>query len=148
MKSTSSDPPSDKRSDDEEDIEEEKVNYTNRCAKWWIIPVFNSSCVTRVGPFQEVALVKAPSRRNRADRVVEKEDGEDEDEEHEQEEVSSSGERELLEKEGKREIKEESWDIKDTKEPKEKKETKPLEVVHKQEESMEKVKYKLYFITV
>ncbi|XP_037340666.2 chromodomain-helicase-DNA-binding protein 1 [Pungitius pungitius] len=115
MKSTSSDPPSDKRSDDddEEEIEEEK----------------------------EVAPVQAPSRRNRADRVVEK-DEEDEDEDPEQEEVSSSGERDLLEKEVKREKKEESWDLKDTKELKEKKETKPLEVIHKQEESMEKIEIK------
>ncbi|GLD74032.1 chromodomain-helicase-DNA-binding protein 1, partial [Lates japonicus] len=92
----------------------------------------------------EVALVKPPSRRSRADRVVlkeeEDEDDDDEEEEPEQEEVSSSGEREVKEKEIKKEgkKKEESWDMKETKEPKEKKETKPLEPVHKQEESTDK----------
>uniref|UniRef100_A0A4W6DS08 Chromodomain helicase DNA binding protein 1 n=1 Tax=Lates calcarifer TaxID=8187 RepID=A0A4W6DS08_LATCA len=86
-----------------------------------------------------------PSRRSRADRVVLKEeededDDDEEEEEPEQEEVSSSGEREVKEKEIKKEgkKKEESWDMKETKEPKEKKETKPLEPVHKQEESMDK----------
>uniref|UniRef100_A0A4W6DSB4 Chromodomain helicase DNA binding protein 1 n=1 Tax=Lates calcarifer TaxID=8187 RepID=A0A4W6DSB4_LATCA len=80
-----------------------------------------------------------------SDRVVLKEeededDDDEEEEEPEQEEVSSSGEREVKEKEIKKEgkKKEESWDMKETKEPKEKKETKPLEPVHKQEESMDK----------
>lgn len=97
--------------------------------------------------FQEVAPAKAPSRRSRADRVVLVEEEEEED--AEQEEVSSSGEREVKEKEIKKECKkekkEESWDIKETKEPKEKKESKPLEAVHKQEEIMEKVKKVIYF---
>ncbi|XP_010786108.1 chromodomain-helicase-DNA-binding protein 1-like [Notothenia coriiceps] len=110
LKSTSSDPPSDKRSDDEDEIEEEK----------------------------EVTPVKAQSRRGRADRVVpkededEEEDEEDEDEEPEQEEVSSSGEMEIK-KESKKEKKDDSWDFKETKEPKEKKETKPLEAVYKED---------------
>ncbi|XP_035523692.1 chromodomain-helicase-DNA-binding protein 1-like [Morone saxatilis] len=124
IKSASSDPSSDKRSDDDDEIEEEKP----------------------------VAPVKALSRRGRADRVVaakeeeddddDDDDNDDDDDEPEQEEVSSSGEREVkgkeIKKEGKKEKKEESWDVKEPKEPKEKKDTKPLEAVHKQEESMEK----------
>ncbi|KAM9841440.1 chromodomain-helicase-DNA-binding protein 1 [Aulostomus maculatus] len=120
IKSASSDPPSDKRSEDEDDIEEEK----------------------------EVVPTKTPSRRGRADRVVvkgerddEEEDEEEEEEEAEQGELSSSGEKEVKEKETKKECKkekEESWDFKDAKEPKEKKETKPSEAAHKAEEVPEK----------
>ncbi|XP_061836669.1 chromodomain-helicase-DNA-binding protein 1 [Nerophis lumbriciformis] len=121
IKSASSDPPSDKRSDDEDEIEEEK--------------------------FQEVAPVKAPSRRSRPDRITVKEDNEaheedddeddeeeedEEEEEAQQEEGSSSGEREVL-KETKECKKEESWDGKDTKELKEN----PLEAVIKQEDAVE-----------
>uniref|UniRef100_A0A8D3A2Q8 DNA helicase n=1 Tax=Scophthalmus maximus TaxID=52904 RepID=A0A8D3A2Q8_SCOMX len=97
IKSPSSDPPSDKRSDDEEDVQEKKVYLDPRVC----------SCYKP-----------------------------------EQEEVSSSGEREVKEKEmkkdGKKEKKEESYDIKETKEPREKKETKALETVTKQEESSDK----------
>uniref|UniRef100_A0A7N8XES7 Chromodomain helicase DNA binding protein 1 n=1 Tax=Mastacembelus armatus TaxID=205130 RepID=A0A7N8XES7_9TELE len=76
----------------------------------------------------------------------EEEEEEEDDEDPDQEEVSSSGEREIKEKEikkeGKKEKKEESWDNKETKEPKEKKETKTSEAVHKQEESKEKTDLK------
>lgn len=89
-----------------------------------------------------VAPLKALSRRGRVDRAVVLEEDNEEDDEPEEEEVSSSGETEIkgkeIKKEGKKE-KEESWDFKETKEAKEKKETKPLEVVNKQEEIMEKV---------
>ncbi|KAF3702432.1 Chromodomain-helicase-DNA-binding protein 1 [Channa argus] len=114
IKSPSSEPLSDKRSDDEDEIEEEK----------------------------EKVPVKPPNRRGRVERVVEEEDDDDDDDEDddepEQEEGSSSGETEVKEKEGNKEKREDIWDMKDTKESKEKKETKPLEVVNKQEESMEK----------
>lgn len=116
MKSPSSDPPSDRRSDDDDDADEEK----------------------------EATPVKAPSRRSRAERVVVKEEEEDEDEDEEdddQEDGSSSGEREVkdkeIKKECKKEKKEESWDMKESKDLKEKKETKPQET-HKQEEATEK----------
>ncbi|XP_023253615.1 chromodomain-helicase-DNA-binding protein 1 [Seriola lalandi dorsalis] len=120
MKSPSSDAPSDKRSDDEDALNEEK----------------------------EMAPTKPPSRRGRPDRVLVKEEEDEEEEdgdeeaEPEQDEGSSSGEREVKEKEikkeGKKEKKEDIWDMKESKEPKEKKETKPLEAVHKQEENMDK----------
>ncbi|KAG7221215.1 hypothetical protein INR49_017432, partial [Caranx melampygus] len=127
MKSPSSDAPSDKRSDDEDTVNEEK----------------------------ETAPVKPPSRRARPERVVmkeeedeeeeEEEDG-DEDVEPEQDEGSSSGEREVKEKEikkeSKKEKKEDPWEMKESKEPKEKKETKPVEALHKQEENSEKSEVK------
>ncbi|XP_042079470.1 chromodomain-helicase-DNA-binding protein 1 [Haplochromis burtoni] len=120
VKSPSSDLPSDKRSDDEDEMEADK----------------------------DLAPMKLPNRRSRADRLVVKEEDDEEDDEEEnydeecEQEASSSGEQEVKEREIKKEIKkekkEESFEIKDTKELKEKKETKPLEVVHKQEESKEK----------
>uniref|UniRef100_A0A669F6A2 Chromodomain helicase DNA binding protein 1 n=1 Tax=Oreochromis niloticus TaxID=8128 RepID=A0A669F6A2_ORENI len=86
---------------------------------------------------------------NVTDRLVVKEEEDEEDDEEEnydeecEQDASSSEEQEVKEREIKKEIKkekkEESFEIKDTKELKEKKETKPLEVVHKQEESKEKV---------
>ncbi|XP_049594392.1 chromodomain-helicase-DNA-binding protein 1 [Syngnathus scovelli] len=128
IKSASSDPPSDKRSDDEDEIDEEMEEMTE----------------------------KALSRRTRSDRETvkeenqEEEDDDEEEEEEEEEEAqqdngSSSGEREYKEeikKECKKEKKEDSWDSKDNKEPKERKEVKPLDSVHKQEDSMEKTESK------
>uniref|UniRef100_A0A673C153 Uncharacterized protein n=1 Tax=Sphaeramia orbicularis TaxID=375764 RepID=A0A673C153_9TELE len=91
----------------------------------------------------ETTPVKTPSRRSRTERVVVKEEEEDEDEEEEddQEDGSSSGEREVkdkeIKKECKKEKKEDSWDMKESKDLKEKKEAKPQET-HKQEEATEK----------
>lgn len=168
VKSPSSDLPSDKRSDDEDEIEGEKVQLS------FFVCVFTCVCVgsskVNICNFQfesltcsnnqDLAPVKPLSRRGRADRVIlkeEEDEEEDEDEENydeecEQEEFSSSGEREAKEreikKEGKKEKREESFEIKETKDVKEKKETKPLDAVHKQEESTEKVITNIYSFVI
>ncbi|XP_056146515.1 chromodomain-helicase-DNA-binding protein 1 isoform X2 [Lampris incognitus] len=116
IKGPSSDPPSDKRSEEEdiEEIEEEK----------------------------EVAPVKLPPRRARTDRAMLKEDEEPspdvpllipEDREVKEREIK---------KECKKEKKEESRDVKEKKEPKEKKDVKPLEPFHKEEDVIDQVEAK------
>ncbi|KAM6902342.1 LOW QUALITY PROTEIN: chromodomain-helicase-DNA-binding protein 1-like [Xenentodon cancila] len=88
-KSPSSDLLSDKRSDDEDEIEDEK----------------------------EAAPLKPLSRRGRADKVLEEEEEEEDDDDEPEQDNSSSGERECREKEVKKE--EEICDIKESKDKKE-----------------------------
>lgn len=159
VKSPSSDLPSDKRSDDEDEMETDKVHLLIYLFCFFLCAVpkmnilnfqFESKLLTCSND-QDLAPMKLPNRRSRADRLVVKEEDDEEDDEEEnydeecEQEASSSGEQEVKEREIKKEIKkekkEESFEIKDTKELKEKKETKSLEVVHKQEESKEKVIY-------
>lgn len=79
--------------------------------------------------------MKPLPRRTRAERVVVKEE-----EEPDQEDLPLPDEREVKEKEIKKECKKEKKEeTRDTKEKKEQKETKPPEPLHKQEESLEKV---------
>uniref|UniRef100_A0A669CYB6 Chromodomain helicase DNA binding protein 1 n=1 Tax=Oreochromis niloticus TaxID=8128 RepID=A0A669CYB6_ORENI len=115
----------------------------------YLIKLLSKDLAKKEAQKQDLAPVKLPNRRSRADRLVVKEEEDEEDDEEEnydeecEQDASSSEEQEVKEREIKKEIKkekkEESFEIKDTKELKEKKETKPLEVVHKQEESKEKV---------
>uniref|UniRef100_A0A667ZC49 Chromodomain helicase DNA binding protein 1 n=1 Tax=Myripristis murdjan TaxID=586833 RepID=A0A667ZC49_9TELE len=83
---------------------------------------------------RQVPPVKSLPRRTRAERVVVKEE-----EEPDQEDLPLPDEREVKEKEIKKECKKEKKEeTRDTKEKKEQKETKPPEPLHKQEESLEK----------